>query len=344
MDTLVWLFWNREERRLRFLWRFLVFVLIFVPIMAGTQTLLYVLAPGLIQALKTNEGAQFIKGWALSEWLQLIALFITLVLVARWVDRRPFRDYGFALDRAWWVDFLFGLLLGAVLMTGIFSVEYLAGWVKVVGTQQVPTGMSFSAGIFWAAVLFLAVGLFEELLSRGYLLHNLAEGLNFSFWSPAVALVLAWVLSSLVFGLGHLGNPNATWVSTANLVVAGLFLGLGYVLTGELAIPIGLHITWNFFQGNVFGFPVSGTASNSVSFLAIEQQGPDLWTGGRFGPEAGLIGLLAVLIGAILVLVWVRWHHGALALQERIPLPPTTAAGEQNPTPTGQETIEPGEA
>ncbi len=343
MDRILWLFWNREEHRLRFLWRFLVFVLIFVPIMAGSQTVLYLLSPDLIQALRTNQGAQFIKGWALSEWLQLIALFITLALVARWVDRRPFRDYGFALDRAWWVDLWFGLLLGAVLMTGIFGVEYLAGWVKVVGTQQAPAGMSFGAGIFWAVALFLAVGIFEELLSRGYLLHNLAEGLHFSFWSPAVALVLAWVFSSLVFGLGHLGNPNATWVSTANLVIAGLFLGLGYVLTGELAIPIGLHITWNFFQGNVFGFPVSGTASNRVSILAIEQQGPDLWTGGRFGPEAGLIGLLAILIGAVLVLLWVRWHHGELSLQERIPLPPRRDTEQQEPTPTGQEETEPGD-
>ncbi len=63
------------------------------------------------------------------------------------------------------------------------------------------------------------------------------------------------------------------------------------MLTGELAFPIGLHIAWNFFQGNVFGFPVSGTTS-TTSLIAIEQGGPEIWTGGVFGPEAASWGSL----------------------------------------------------
>ena len=322
MDVIKTLFWNAEERRLRLLWRFLIFLLVFFPLMAGTQAILYFISPALVETLQKGAGEQLLMGWALSEWLMLIAIMATLLIIGRWVDRRPFRDYGFGMGKRWWLDFVFGLFLGALLMTGIFLVEYLLGWVTVTGTMQSPEHLSFAQGVLWAALLFIAVGFFEEILARGYLLHNLAEGLNFRFWNPAVALLLAWLLSSLVFGAAHAGNPNATVISTAALVMAGLFLGLGYILTGELALPIGLHIAWNFFEGNVFGFPVSGTSANSVTFIAIAQAGPDAWTGGAFGPEAGLIGLLAIAVGALLVLAWVRWRDGRVRLQQRIPLPP----------------------
>jgi membrane protease YdiL (CAAX protease family) len=80
----------------------------------------------------------------------------------------------------------------------------------------------------------------------------------------------------------------------------GLFLGLSYILTGDLAIPIGIHIAWNFFEGNVFGFPVSGVDSH-LSLIATGQTGPIAWTGGTFGPEGVLVGILAALLGMLLV-------------------------------------------
>jgi membrane protease YdiL (CAAX protease family) len=322
MDIIKTLFWNGEERRLRLLWRLIIFGLVFAPLAAGMQTLIFFLAPPLVEALERGTGPQLIMGMAVSEWLMIGAILVTLLIIARWVDRRPFSDYGFHLGGHWWLDLAFGLFLGALLMTGIFLIEYLMGWVTVSGTLHTPEGTTFAQAILWSAVLFIGVGFFEELLSRGYLLHNLAEGLNFQFWSPTIALILAWAISSALFGAAHIGNPNATTISTINIAVAGLFLVLGYILTGDLALPIGVHITWNFFQGNVFGFPVSGTPTNQVSFIAIEQGGPDLWTGGSFGPEAGVIGLLAMAVGAILIIGWVKWRYGRLQLQLSIPLPP----------------------
>jgi membrane protease YdiL (CAAX protease family) len=106
-------------------------------------------------------------------------------------------------------------------------------------------------------------------------------------------------------------------MSTLNLVIAGLFLGLGFILTGDLAISIGLHITWNIFQGNVFGFPVSGTTP-IVSFIGINQKGPDLVTGGAFGPEAGLIGLAALLLGSFFILVWVYATRKKISLAQSL--------------------------
>ena len=142
-------------------------------------------------------------------------------------------------------------------------------------------------------------------------MKNLSEGLNFGANGSKRAIMIAWILSSIVFGLFHLDNSNASFVSTSNIVVGGLLLGFGYILTGELAIPIGLHITWNFFQGNVFGFPVSGNTIplEVATFFKIDQTGPELWTGGKFGPEAGLLGLGAMLVGMILIVAWVRFRR-----------------------------------
>ena len=97
-----------------------------------------------------------------------------------------------------------------------------------------------------------------------------------------------------------------------NLFLAGLFLGLPFLPTDQLAMPIGIHITWNFFQGNVFGFPVSGTSNNETTFIAVQQSGPDLWTGGAFGPEAGLLGLAAIVVGSLLIVWWVQCTRGSV--------------------------------
>jgi hypothetical protein len=76
-----------------------------------------------------------------------------------------------------------------------------------------------------------------------------------------------------------------------------------------------LHLTWNLVQGNVYGFPVSGKTPFATTVIAIEQGGPDVWTGGAFGPEGGLLGILATVIGMFAILGWVRWRYGDLSLR-----------------------------
>jgi len=97
----------------------------------------------------------------------------------------------------------------------------------------------------------------------------------------------------------HLGNPNATWYSAAGIFLAGLFLAYAYVRTGQLWLSMGLHLGWNFFEGVVFGFPVSGL--DIYRLLRIQVHGPELWTGGAFGPEAGLIVVPGLLLGTALI-------------------------------------------
>lgn len=348
MEFIKNIFWNSEERRIRALWRLLAqgiaFLTLFMPlsIPVSIATVVMMLGQGAPSDPQAME--QLMDPWALERFIvetpvlfgmysltALIALSASVWLVGRFLDRRRFADFGLHLDRDWWIDFAFGLGLGAVLMAAIFLVELALGWVTVRGTFFTRDAeASFLLALLFPLLSFLAVGFYEELFSRGYQLRNLAEGLNGAMVGPQGAIVIAAILSSLVFGLLHASNPNASAMSTLNLVLAGLvLLAPGVLLTGELAIPIGLHITWNFFQGNVFGFPVSGTDFRSATFIHIEQGGPEAWTGGAFGPEAGLIGLIAMVLGCLLTILWVRWRYGRVGLHRGLAEPPARLKEEE---------------
>lgn len=323
------LFWNKEENRFRAFWRLVIQILIFLFF-----TAIFGAVIGMVIAAK-NIGALTQSGLDpnlfaatlaqdpvyafLSLPISFVSMVLSMLICAKWVDKRPFSDFGFRFSGIWWKDFAFGLVLGAVLMAMIFAVELGFGWVKIDGFNvNASSTMSFGMSMLFMTLRFIFVGIYEEMLSRGYHLHNLSEGFRGKLGNNR-AIVLAWLLSSSVFGVLHIGNPNASFVSTVNLIAAGLFLGLGYILTKELAIPIGLHMTWNFFQGPVFGFPVSGSSSEAY-FIKITQLGPDLITGGAFGPEAGIIGLAAILLGSLLIWQWVRITRGEAKLQDGLPI------------------------
>lgn len=313
MHPLLWLFWNRDEGRLRAGWRVLIHLVCYLyapPLLnwAIGEPITLALARALPDlALMSDRLTLF--------GLRLAAVLLSTWLVVRFIDRRPWSEMGLQFDRHWWADLLFGLALGGFLMTFIFVVEYGAGWVQVHDLFVVDqTATPFIVALIGPLVVSLVISIIEELLARGYQLRNLAEGLNMPKIGASWAIVASWMVSSLLFGLLHVFNPNATWLSTLYLTLTGVFFGLGYVFTGRLGLPIGLHFTWNFFQGNVYGFPVSGNTLGGATVIAIEQGGPPLWTGGAFGPEAGLLGIAAILLGCLLTLLWLEARYRQVAL------------------------------
>ena len=131
----------------------------------------------------------------------------------------------------------------------------------------------------------------------------------------------AILLSSVIFAVSHTINPNSIWYSTIpGILFAALFLAYGWFRSGALWLPIGLHIGWNLFEGPIFGFPVSGL--DTVRLLAHSITGPTLWTGGDFGPEAGLIILPAIAVGSGLVWVYTRRRPKPADLARRTPSSP----------------------
>jgi len=309
MSFLKKIFFNRQQSRLRAGWRILIYFLSFFLIAASANFLLKKFIPIRL----TRNLIAFLV-------IPLIALG-TLWLAARFLDHRKFKDYGFHLSKRWWQDFLFGLALGAFLFFVIFVFEKTIGWITIAdyfqNQKEGYIGLPFVVPLIMGLIAFIIVGLYEEVLFRANLITNLSEGLNKKNAMPSKAIIWAFILSCLVFGLAHSLNPNAAWVGVINIVLGGFFIGLPYVLSGELAASIALHISWNFFQGLVFGFPVSGVLEKT-SVIAIEQGGPSLWTGGGFGPEGGLIGSLAIILGCGFIWLWFKVLKRPIALSNKL--------------------------
>ncbi len=141
---------------------------------------------------------------------------------------------------------------------------------------------------------FLLTGVCEEVIFRGIIFRMIAER-----WNAAVALAV----SALLFGAAHLTNPDATlWSAFAIAIEAGLLLGAAYMASGSLWFPIGIHWAWNFMEGNVFGFDVSGMAPD-FSLLDSDVTGPAILSGGAFGAEASLI---TVVLGLAISILFIR--------------------------------------
>ncbi len=284
-------FFNSADGRLRAGWRLLAQQLVLVFALLVLEDFLTVpLKPSLSQ-----NGL-----WILEAVIGCIAFGVSVWLAGRWFDKRPFADFGFHLSRRWWIQLGFGMALGAGLMAFIFLAEWALGYVRIL---QFGVTVEPGASLVWAlTVLFIhyiGIAFTEEILTRGYILRNLIEG--FTLPGQNWSRVLAVLVSSVIFALPHAGNPNATPLGIAILVLFGILCAVAVLLTHELAIPLGFHLTWNFFQGNVFGFPVSGWELRGGTLLFIEQSGPAWLTGGAFGPESGLIGMAAILLGIFII-------------------------------------------
>jgi membrane protease YdiL (CAAX protease family) len=319
-------FWNDSEGRARAPWRLGVgVVLLFVAAVTGVlvTSALAALAPDTAPATPT---ALFNTIGAL---IPYVAFTGGLLATAWLVDRRTLGDLGLGRSRAWGADLAFGLALGVALPGLVFALELATGSLRVTGTfvaresalLPVGPGVTPALALGCTFAYFVGVGVFEELLFRGYLLVNVAEGVDgFLGASRQVALAVATVLTSVGFGIVHGTNPNATALALLNISLFGGLFAASVLLTDRVAVAVGLHVAWNFAVSAVFGFPVSGVTM-PVTALAVEVSGPTLLTGGAFGPEGGLFALVALVVGFGALAGWVRWREGELRVHGGVAVP-----------------------
>lgn len=232
---------------------------------------------------------------------------------ARFVDRRDFSDLGLRVDGPRALDLVAGIAVGGLAIGGVALAESALGVARYEAMPLTP-GRVVSALL--VVLFFVAVAVEEELVFRGYQVVNLVEGLEGRLSRPR-ATAAAVALSAAVFGLAHASNEGATVVSTVNVALAGgALLSAGFVLSGDLAFSIGVHFAWNLAQC-LLGMPVSGFVVEQAALAHRTIEGADPWTGGAFGPEASVLGLSAMLMGAALAVAWGRLRYGPLDVRLR---------------------------
>ena len=266
--------------RLRNGWWALAFIALLVPLMIGQywlQTLLrYLGVPG--------------GGWQLG--LVALATFACTWACTR-MRREPLASVGFRLDRRWMREVGLGTAIGIGQVLAAVSMIWAIGGVR----------MEFDPEwSLWAlasgSLLFVLVAIQEEVLFRGFLFQRLRDGLG--AW-PALLLL------AILFALAHGDNPGmeaaTTVVATLDMALGGVVLGLAYLRTRSLALPIGIHLGWNWMQGSILGFAVSGTTASGVVQPTILGQSEWL-TGGAFGMEASVFAVVVDIGTLVLLLCW----------------------------------------
>ena len=224
-------------------------------------------------------------GWTSYVLLIAVGLLAGWALLVRF-DGRPPGALGFALTRATLPEIVTGFGIGAALL--VLAALPLFGTDTVHFEADSGDAGAYLASLTLTLGFFALAAAFEEVWFRGYAFQALVEGIG--VW-PAI------LLSSALFSFFHADNPNVDAIALANIFLAGILLALAYLRTRSLWFATAVHAGWNWTMSSALGFPVSGLVMLDTPMYDTVETGPDWWTGGAFGPEAGIVGTAAMIAG-----------------------------------------------
>lgn len=213
----------------------------------------------------------------------LTGTFTVIWFFMKYATRTPFLSLGFE-KKFIKKDVFRGIYYGLIIMS--------IGFISLILSEEIEfKKLNFNL-LFFALSLghYIFVAISEELLLRGFILSNLMKSFN---------NYLALVISAVLFSLLHAGNPNINLFGLFQLFVAGILLGLPYLYTKNLWFSIALHFSWNFFQGTVFGYNVSGIANYSI--IETDFRYASIWNGGNFGFEGSILALILQIIAIVIL-------------------------------------------
>lgn len=204
----------------------------------------------------------------------IIAAFTVRILI----DKKSIASLGFiwkGFSQHAFAGFFLAIFLLSIGTLLLLSFDYLSY-----------TGFQFSLQqLLLQFLLFTVVAFSEEIIIRGYILNNLMQ--SFNKW-------IALFISAALFAILHATNPSVTVISVAAIFIAGILLGINYIYTKNLWFAIFMHFSWNFFQGSILGYEVSGIKTHTLFIQSLT--GPDFFTGGNFGFEGSFICIVLQLM------------------------------------------------
>ncbi|MEP7705177.1 type II CAAX endopeptidase family protein [Paraglaciecola sp. 25GB23A] len=272
------IFYN-DDKKVRNGW----WILIFIALVAATRPIYKPIKEGLSHLGFTEQMLEPVSF--------LLLLLVTWICIK--IRKESLSDVGFGFSPRWFKHFFGGTIAGITMMLATVALVYLVGGVSFELDPQRSLQV-LSYGFY----LFLLGSLFEEILHRGFVFQRLIDGIG--IWG-------AQLLIAFLFTFGHWGNPGmegSTQIfSSIDLFLGSIILGLAYIKTHSLALPIGIHLGWNWMQGNVLGFGVTG--HEQAGWFKPVFQGMQEWvSGGEFGPEASIFSVVVSIAGLVILLRW----------------------------------------
>lgn len=282
-------------------WSAIVFILIFAGFMGAVVFVTLKFVPGSGRA--KNVGDISLKLAYVNEGLATVGVLLATWLMAK-IERRG-RNYGYGGAHKL-VLFAGGIVSGVILISLLVFTLYKGGLLVVQGRLMFGGDVA-RYGILWL-VAFVFAGVFEESLTRGFLLYTLARGFSGLYrWlfrtrhSTALGFWTAAVILSVIFFLGHTNNPGESPVGLLSVFLAGMFFSLSVWWTGSVWWGIGMHAAWDWGQSFLFGVADSGIMFQH-HLLATHPQGKPILSGGTTGPEGSIFVLAVLALGSLMII------------------------------------------
>lgn len=267
---------------------YIISCVLFVGIFAMLPVVLFHIIP-------TSESVYYkiSKDFCMSA-CSMAAVWVCAVIFLKYFDRVPVSELGMSI-KGRWKDCLAGFVFAAVLYAIGFGISL---GLKAVQIQSITFKPAILIGTF---MVYLVAASLEEIMVRGYIQGRLMTKMN---------KFAAIIVASLFFSVMHIANANIDAFALLNLFLAGLLLGASYLYTKNLWFPISLHTAWNWIQGSILGYEVSGT---QMYPSLIEQYLPEnnILNGGNFGFEGSIICTILTLIGTAVIIAYYERKRAA---------------------------------
>lgn len=269
-----------KEGQLRSGWKILIVFLGFIG-----AIMIYAIISSVLLQLDLVEEAQLVS-WR--GGISQILLIFTTIFCWKVILKERFSGLGLRLELRGVKEVVGGLLFGAI------SVSLAWGFLVLTGNAKISPEVYFGKELLMGFVAFILVGFSEEILGRGFIMGALRQ-------TRSVRVTV--LVSAIIFSLLHGANPGIGLFPFVNIFLVGVLLAYIYLKSGSIWTCIGYHISWNYFMGYIYGFLVSGTSANGM--LTTKSTGNAVITGGKFGPEGGVVVTVLLLIS----IFFVKWYY-----------------------------------